>query len=64
MEFVYVFGEENKEKMLALGYKLMKENAGCSVYIFKNKDKAMKFGADSDLDRHNIKFVMSNTLTF
>ena len=59
-DFIYVNGEENKAKLIALGYKLIKSNAKGDLFIFKsNKDEALTFGLDDD-----IKFVKSNVLTF
>lgn len=57
MKFIYVFGEEAKEKMCAMGYKLLKSNMQCQVHIFANKNE-LEFSA------MGIPCVMSDTLTF
>ena len=55
--FIYVKGKENKDKMIALGYKLIQAKG--DFFIFKqNKDEALTFSLD------DIKFVETNVLTF
>ena len=66
MKFLYVRGQLNKDKMLSLGYQLLKSNAKGDLFIFKNKDKgeALKFGIDDELENSDIQFVPSDVLTF
>lgn len=54
--FIYVKGEKNKAKMIALGYKLIDTKG--DFFIFKNKDEALTFSLD------DIQFVETNVLTF
>lgn len=64
MNFVYVQGETNKDKMLALGYELIKSDSKGRIFIFKNKDEALKFGLNDELEQSDISFITSNVLTF
>ena len=64
MKFVYVQGESNKEKMIALGYELIKGHPSGDIFIFKNKDEALKFGLNEELEQSDITFITSNVLTF
>lgn len=57
MKFIYVFGDEAKEKMCSLGYKLLKSNKNTQVHIFANRNE-MEFSA------LGIPCVLSDTLTF
>ena len=57
MKFIYVFDAQNKEKLEALGYTLLKEDADSSVYIFES-NSSLKFGLD------DVDFIYSDTLTF
>lgn len=57
--FIEVYSDEDKEKMLQQGYKLLKsiriEN--CTKYVFANTDK-LKF------DNSEVKCNFTNRLTF
>lgn len=57
MKFIYVFGDEAKEKMCAMGYKLLKSNPYCGVHIFANR-------SELEFSSLGIPCVMSDTLTF
>ncbi len=57
MKFIYVFGDEAKEKMCAMGYKLLKSNPSCGVHIFANR-------SELEFSSLGIPCVMSDTLTF
>lgn len=61
MYFIYVMSEQDKKKMLDLGYILVKEDIRNLMYVFQNKD-IREFSNKGELS--GIKFVMSNTLTF
>lgn len=50
--FIYVYSEELKDKLISLGYKLIKTSN--QFYIFENK-------ADSEKDIGKEKAVVSNT---
>lgn len=63
MHFIYVMNEEDKDKMLALGYMMMKEDIRNLIWVFKTKDTET-FANDNDMTRSGIHFILSNTLTF
>lgn len=57
-EFIYVFSKENRDKMLDLGFVLLKNDEKNSVFVFKSNEKLA-------FELFTIKdFVESNTLTF
>lgn len=56
LRFIYVFGDDGRDAMLAKGYKLAKSN-GNGVHVFFNK-------ADMNFENIGVKCVMSDTLTF
>lgn len=55
--FIYVFDTASRDKLLAAGFILLKEDAGSRVYIFK-ADSALRF------DLNGMDYVMSDTLSF
>lgn len=55
--FIYVFDTASRDKLLAAGFILLKEDAGNRVYIFK-ADSALRF------DLNGMDYVMSDTLSF
>ena len=57
MKFIYVFEPDAKEKLLALGFQLLKEDAGNSIYVFE-ANESLQFGLD------DISFMYSDKLTF
>jgi len=63
MHFIYVMGDKNKERMLALGYNLVRENISNNTFVFENKPDT-NFDSENELERENISFVLSNMLTF
>ena len=57
-EFIYVFNKENRDKMLDLGFVLLKNDEKNSVFVFKSNEKLA-------FELFTIKdFVESNILTF
>lgn len=56
-KFVYVFSEEDKQKMLLAGYKLLTGNDVSGVYVFENSNSA-KFSMN------DVRFATSNVLRF
>ena len=56
-KFIYVFNSSDKNKLLSLGYTLIKSDEKQSIYVFDNLGK-VNFST-SDMD-----FVLTNTLTF
>ena len=63
MKFVYVMSEEDKEKMLALGYKFIKGDERNGVYVFSNKDTAT-FSDSDELEEAGIRHVDTNVIVF
>ena len=57
MKFIYVFESADKEKLVDLGFQLLKEDSKNSIYVFVVND-SLKFGMD------DINFMCSDTLTF
>lgn len=58
MDFIYVFGKEHRDRMLNMGYRLLKHSESQDLYVFDNPDK-MNFSLDLD-----IPHVLTNVLTF
>ena len=56
-KFIYVFSIDDKNKLLSLGYKLVKPNEDQKIYVFENTGE-FKFSA------YDTSFVLSDTLTF
>ena len=54
--FVYVFKEEDRDKMLANGYKLLKSDSENNIFIFEN--------SDTSYEQLGVTFILSSTLTF
>lgn len=63
MRFIYVKSEQDKDKLLALGYVLMKKDDRNNVWVFQNKD-VKTFDHNGEIEKSGIRFVLSNTLTF
>lgn len=63
MRFVYVMKEEDRDKMLELGYSMIKVNDAGTVWVFENKD-ALSFSCYEDERMADISFVLSDVLTF
>lgn len=55
--FIYVFDNEAKEKMISLGYKLLKESEDGSEFIFCADD-------NFNYNLHDIEYTVSDILTF
>lgn len=55
--FIYVFTADDRDKLLAMQYELLADNEAEHIYVFLNKE-CQSFAA------RNIKFVLSDTLTF
>lgn len=58
-KLIYVFSEEDKGRMLDMGYVLMSEDVRNHVFVFRLGDKA-KF---ADLRDSGVQYLESNTLT-
>ena len=64
MHFIYVMRQEDKDKMVELGYELIKEDLRNGVWVFASDNKLL-FGADSDpLSEAGIPHVRSDMMTF
>ena len=56
-KFIYVFSAEDKNKLLSLGYNLLKYDESQNIYVFNNTGE-FRFSSN-DMD-----FVFTSTLTF
>lgn len=54
---MYVFSNEDRDKLLEIGFRILRSNEKNQIYIFENVD-AVKF------DKNSVKFVYSNNLVF
>lgn len=63
MHFIYVMKQEDKDKLVELGYQLLKEAPGNSVWVFRASD-TMAFGRTEELDDTGVSYVLSDVLTF
>lgn len=57
VKFIYVFSENDCEKLLELGYKLLKLDDKNSIYVFAN-DADLHFALGED------DYILSDVLTF
>ncbi len=55
--FIYVTDKKSKDKLVKLGYELLKGNDKTGVWVFKNR-------TDKQFDSSEISYVVSDTLTF
>lgn len=58
MKFIYVFDSADKERLVSIGYKLLKEDSMNSIYIFETDAKLSFAGQGVE------KFIFSDVLTF
>lgn len=56
-KFIYVFGAEARDALLNAGYTIAKVDKQNNVFVFFNK-------ADANFSVTNVKYVLSNMLTF
>jgi len=63
MRFIYVMKEEDKDKLVAMGYSLIKEDVRNHMWVFENKDVAT-FASEDEISNAGISFILSDTLTF
>lgn len=63
MRFVYVMKKEDKDKMVAMGYSLIKEDRRNHIWVFKNKD-VTTFASEDEITNAGVSFVLSDMLTF
>lgn len=55
--FIYVFGEQEKDRLLALKYQMVKCDKNKHIYVFLNKEQI-------DFAVGDIKYALSDMLTF
>lgn len=55
--FIYVMDTESRDKLLSLGFELLKENDTKSIWVFVNK-------RELNFDTVDVPCVVSDTLTF
>lgn len=63
MRFVYVMKKEDKDKMVAMGYSLIKEDKRNHIWVFENEDVAT-FASEDEITNAGVSFVLSDMLTF
>lgn len=56
-KFIYVIGEDMRDRLVNMGYHLLRENEAKHIYVFLNQDNQIFSCTD-------IQFAMSDTLTF
>lgn len=64
MHFIYVMRDEDKNKLIELGYKLLKEDIRNNIWVFSNKNEHLYFSTSDDLSNNNISCIESSVLTF
>lgn len=57
LNFIYVFNEKDKTKMLERGFSLLKGNPEKHIYIFANEQR-------TELVFDDIDYILSDMLTF
>lgn len=60
-KFIYVFNSEAKDKLILLGYNLLKEDSFGSTYIFSSESHDKRF---SENELNDISYILSDSLTF
>ena len=63
MRFVYVMKKEDKDKMVAMGYSLIKEDKRNHIWVFENND-VTTFASEDEITNAGVSFVLSDMLTF
>lgn len=63
MRFVYVMSKTDKDKMVAMGYALIKEDKNNHIWVFENRDVA-SFASGDEITKAGIPHVLSDMLTF
>ena len=63
MRFIYVMKKEDKDKMVEMGYLLIKEDKRNLIWVFENKD-VTTFASEDEITNAGVSFVLSDTLTF
>lgn len=55
--FIYVFSEEGRDRLLSLQYEMLKCDEEKHIFVFLNKER-------QDFSCEAFKFALSDTLTF
>ncbi len=63
MRFVYVMSKTDKDKMIAMGYALIKEDKNNHIWVFENRD-VTSFASEDEITKAGVSFVLSDMLTF
>ena len=63
MRFVYVMKKEDRDKMITMGYSLIKEDKQNHIWVFANKD-VTTFSSEDEITDAGVSFVLSDMLTF
>lgn len=56
-KFIYVFSEEDRDKLIQNSYQLLKSDEKNGIYIFSN-DGSFKFS------KFDLSYIMSDVMTF
>lgn len=56
-KFIYVFSVDDRDKLLSMGYTLIKSDERNSYYVFENRE-SLQF------DVKDLRYIASSTLTF
>lgn len=60
--FIYVFDPKTRNKLIDEGYSLLKSDERNCIYVFENK--ASQSGTKFSLEDSELRFVLSNVLSF
>lgn len=63
MHFVYVMSVEDKEKMVKMGFSIIKSDPNNNIWVFENPD-VMNFESGDKISDAGISCIMSDILTF
>lgn len=63
MKFIYVMREADRDKMMELGYHLIKGDDRNSIWVFDN-DKWMDSAFEMEVSEAGISYILSDVLTF
>ena len=55
--FIYVVGEEARDRLVNMGYRLLREGNAKNIYVYLSQD-------NQNFSCTDIQFAMSDTLTF
>lgn len=61
--FVYVMSEDDRDKLIELGYKLVRSDDVNKVFVFENKPELVFECGEHPLEAQKISFILSSSLT-